>query len=153
MSKPLKLYITGVVALSAVALIATTLLFPIDDLLGAGFAGLGQYSNLVGLAFWCLATLAASALPVRMPRGTLIGVSIAPLIAATFLGGPTAGGWVALIGTTEMRELRGRIPWYGTLANHAGLVLPAITAGLIMRAAAPETRVGADLGSFYIALL
>ena len=36
-----------------------------------------------------------------------------------------AGIWVAMIGTTELRELRGRIPWYGTLANHAGLMLPA----------------------------
>ena len=36
------------------------------------------------------------------------------------LGGPAVGGWVAALGTTEMRELRGRIPWYGTLANHAG---------------------------------
>ena len=26
--------------------------------------------------------------------------------------------------------MRGRIPWYGTLANHAGLVLPAIVAGI-----------------------
>ena len=153
MSKPLKLYITGVVALSALALIVTTLLFPIDHLLGAGFAGLGQYADVAGLIFWSLVTLAASALPVRMPRGTLIGVSIAPLIAATFLGGPTAGGWVALIGTTEMRELRGRIPWYGTLANHAGLVLPAIAAGLVMRLAEPASRVGPDLSSFALALV
>ena len=67
-----------------------------------------------------------------MPRGTLVGVSGAPLIAAAILGGPTAAIWVALIGTTEVRELRGRIPWYGTLANHAGLMLPAVVAGLVM---------------------
>ena len=30
-----------------------------------------------------------------------------------------------------MREIRGRIPWYGTLANHAGLVIPAILAGTL----------------------
>ncbi len=52
-------------------------------------------------------------------------------MAAMFLGGPAVGGWVAAIGTTEMREIRGRIPWYGTLANHAGLVLPAIVAGVV----------------------
>ena len=38
-------------------------------------------------------------------------------------------GWVAVIGTTEVRELRGRIPWYGTLVNHAGIVLPIDLAG------------------------
>ena len=58
-------------------------------------------------------------------------VAIAPLVAAMSLGGPAVAGWVAAIGTTEVRELRGRIPWYGTLANHAVLILPAILGGLI----------------------
>jgi hypothetical protein len=38
---------------------------------------------------------------------------------------------VALIGTTELREARGRVPWYGTAANHAGVVLPALVGGVI----------------------
>jgi len=52
-------------------------------------------------------------------------------MGSLFLGGPTVAGWVAAIGTTEVREIRGRIPWYGTLANHAGLVIPAIVAGVL----------------------
>ena len=56
---------------------------------------------------------------------------MAPIVAAMALGGPAVGGWVAAIGTTEMRELRGRIPWYGTLANHAGAALPAIVGGIV----------------------
>jgi putative nucleotidyltransferase with HDIG domain len=55
---------------------------------------------------------------------------MAPVLAAITLGGPAVGGWVAALGSTEVREVRGRIPWYGTLANHAGLVLPAIVAGI-----------------------
>jgi putative nucleotidyltransferase with HDIG domain len=133
MAKRLKLYIVGVVGASALALAATTLLFPVDRRIGAGLDLFGSQSTLAGLAFWCLATLIASALPVRMPRGTLVSVSIAPLIAATMLGGPTAGAWVAFIGSTEIRELRGRIPWYGTLANHGGIVIPAIVAGVVMQ--------------------
>jgi putative nucleotidyltransferase with HDIG domain len=39
---------------------------------------------------------------------------------------------VALIGTTELREVRGEVPWYGTAANHAGMVLPAILGGLVL---------------------
>ncbi len=70
-----------------------------------------------------------SALPVKMPRGTLVSVSIAPILASIDLGGPAVGVWVAAIGSTELRELRGRIPWYGTLSNHAGLVLPAAIGG------------------------
>ena len=85
---------------------------------------------LIGIAFWTLITLVASALPVRLPRGTQQGVAMAPVLAAITLGGPAVGGWVAALGSTEVREIRGRIPWYGTLANHAGLVLPAIIAGV-----------------------
>ena len=61
----------------------------------------------------------------------MVSVAMAPIVAAMALGGPVAAGWVALIGTTEVRELRGRIPWYGTAANHAGVVLPAVAGGLL----------------------
>lgn len=153
MARSLKLYIVGVVALSALALVATTLLCPIDAPLGSGFQALGASAPMAGLVFWCAMTLAASALPVRMPRGTMVGVSIAPIIAATFLGGPTAGAWVSLIGTTEIRELRGRIPWYGTLANHAGIVVPATVAGLVMRVGEPGSRTTSDPIAFAITLV
>ena len=85
----------------------------------------------LGIAFWTVLTLIASALPVKLPRGTHQAVALAPLVAAMALGGPAVGGWVAAIGTTEMRELRGRIPWYGTLVNHAGVVLPIVVAGVV----------------------
>jgi putative nucleotidyltransferase with HDIG domain len=91
-----------------------------------------------GVGFWMLATILASALPVRMPRGMLVTVSIAPLIAATSLGGPAAGGLVALVGTTEWREVRGRVPWLGTLANHATLVLCAVACGLVISLISPS---------------
>ena len=41
---------------------------------------------------------------------------------------------MAAIGTTEVRELRGRIPWYATLANHAGLVIPACRGRVLIEA-------------------
>ena len=138
MPKALKLYITGLVGTSAIALVATSLFF-------VGRAGMplgvraeisvtGQPTELGvlgGLVFWTVVTLFAAALPVRMPRGTVVSVSMAPIIAAMVLGGPVAAGWVAAIGTTEVREVRGDVPWYGTLANHAGIVLPAVVGGLI----------------------
>ena len=152
MSKRLKLYITGVVAASALALVVTTLVFPIDPMIGLAPNVFGAYAWLLGLVFWCFLTLVASALPVRMPRGTLVAVSGAPLIAAAILGGPTAAVWVALVGTTEVRELRGRIPWYGTLANHAGLVLPAAVAGVVMHALG-QTDSGSEIQGFMSALV
>ena len=153
MATQLKLYIIGVVAVGALALVVTTLVFPVGEQIGLGQSIFGSASPLAGLMFWCAVTLLASALPVQMPRGTMVGVSIAPLIAATVLGGPTAGAWVALIGTTEVRELRGRIPWYGTLANHAGLLIPAVAAGLVMRLFRAPDDGATDLVAFVSAVL
>ena len=131
MQGTLKLYIAAVVAASAIALVATTFLFPLDPALpiGKGFEFLGEYAAIGGLVFWIVANIVASALPVRMPRGALFAVSVVNLMAATILGGPAAAAWVGLLGTTELRELRGRVPWYGTLSNHAGIVLPATAPG------------------------
>jgi hypothetical protein len=135
MPKSLKLYISGLVVTSAVALAATSLIFPVDPRIGIQLDAIPAVSTIetaAGIAFWVVVTLFASALPVTMPGGLLVGVAIAPCLAAMSLGGPAAGAWVALLGTTEVRELRGRIPWYGSLANHAGIVIPAAAGGAVM---------------------
>ncbi len=141
MPRSLKLYLVVVVALGALALVATTSYFLTDDYLRATpiaipfqtVAPQMDYSTAVaaGVVFWIVIALAASALPVQLPRGTQLAVSTAPILAAMALGGPAVAAWVAAIGTTEMREIRGRIPWYGTLANHAGIIIPAVVAGLV----------------------
>ena len=135
MARQLQLYLCLVVALGAAGLVATTLLFPVSSQIGLALPGLDRSSDLarvVGIAFWTATTLIASALPVELPSGINLGVAMAPIIAATALGGPAVGAFVAAIGTTEVREVRGRIPWYGTLANHAGLVIPAVAAGVFI---------------------
>src|SRR5215210_3471356 len=71
-------------------------------------------------------------MPVRLPGGMLMAVSTAPLMAVANIGGPAAAMWVAFVGTTEWREVRGRIPWYGTLANHAVIALPAALGGVVV---------------------
>jgi HD-GYP domain-containing protein (c-di-GMP phosphodiesterase class II) len=134
MSRSLKLYIAGLVSISAVALLLTSFVFAQHDGWVLGMRPeiaiplniSPEIDALAGVTFWIVITLFAGALPVRMPRGTLVSVSIAPIIAAMALGGPVAAGWVAAIGTTELRELRGRIPLLGTAANHAGITLPAL---------------------------
>lgn len=151
MTRSLKLYIAGVVALSVVALVVTTYTFKVQPPIGLPIFGVG--SDLAGLVFWCVLTLGASALPVGMPRGTLFAVNTAPIIAATVLGGPTAGAWVSLIGVTELRELKGRIPWYGTAANHAGFVLPAVAAGLVMGLVRDGSPMSADMLTFVVVML
>jgi len=135
LSKALKLYIFGLVSAAAVATVVTSLVVPPDPRIAiTGANNPSSLSIAAGIVFWVALTLLASALPVELPGGTRLAVAIAPGIAAMSLGGPAVGAWVALIGSTELRELRGRIPWYGTLANHAGIVLPAIAGAWVMEA-------------------
>ena len=135
MPRSLKLYISGVVVVSAFALVAATLVFPAREAIALrpwtqdGPPSLIEV--LLGVGFWIVLAIVGSAFPVKQPRGTQQAVGVAPVLASIFLGGVAVGAWVAAIGTTEVRELRGRIPWYGSLANHAGLVLPAIAAGMV----------------------
>ena len=139
MPRSLKIYIAGVVTLSALALVVATFVFPVDPsialrlpIAGATEASVPSTLELaLGVGFWTVLALTTSALPITLPRGTQQAVSLAPLVAAMALGGPAVGGWVAAIGTTEVRELRGRIPWYATLVNHAGIVLPTVAGGVV----------------------
>lgn len=87
--------------------------------------------GLLAFVFWTGLTLIASASPVKTPRGPAISVSSTPILAAGFLGGPAAAALVAAFGTIEAREIRGEVPWYGTLYNHAALVIAAITAATL----------------------
>ncbi len=138
MSRPLALFIVGLVAVSAVALVAASLVYGFDSRIGVP-AGSDQALGIaLGLLFWIVVTLVTSALPVKVPGGVMIAVAVAPCLAAMNLGGPAAGGWVALIGSTELRELRGEIPWYGSLSNHAGIVLPAVAGGVVLKALVPD---------------
>ena len=89
---------------------------------------------LAGIAFWVALTLIGSSLPVRMPSGSSLDVAFAPLVATMTLGGPALAGWISLIGTTQAREIRGEVPWYGVVANRCVLVAPSIIAALALQA-------------------
>ncbi|HEY3414848.1 MAG TPA: hypothetical protein VGM51_17570, partial [Armatimonadota bacterium] len=155
MTRSLKLYIAGLVGASALALVITSLAFGLNRHIAFGFWGPPSTPTetevVLGLGFWTAVTLFASALPVPMPRGMLVSVSIAPILASAYLGGPAAGAFVALIGSTEMRELRGRIPWYGTLANHAGVVIPTVAAGLLIELLGRHQALLVDFAALLVA--
>jgi putative nucleotidyltransferase with HDIG domain len=153
MPRSLKLIVTGLVVASAFALAITSFVYRFDGRIGLPLdeqASTSPVELVAGLAFWTILTMLTSALPVRMPRGMLVAVSIAPIVAAINLGGPAAGGWVALVGTTELRELRGRIPWYGTLTNHAVIVLSAVACGVVI---ASFNGIRQDVGVDFMATL
>lgn len=122
------------------------MLYPIGPALG----------GMVGLIFWTVATLLASALPVQLPRGTVVSVAAAPMIAVFVLGGPLAAAVVALIGTTDSREVKGEVPWYGTLFNHASAVIAVVLGGVAFDSFSsfvPEDAIAAPLVSFVAAIV
>lgn len=142
MPRSLKLFITGLVAASAMALIVASFVFAsstdwplgIRPDIAIPLTSSAETNVIAGVVFWIVLTLFTSALPVQMPRGTMVSTSFAPVVTAMLLGGPVAAGWVSAIGTTELRELRGRVPWYGTAVNHAGIALPVVLGGLALEA-------------------
>jgi putative nucleotidyltransferase with HDIG domain len=104
-----------------------------------------------GIAFWTALTLVGSALPVRLPQGTVVSVSAAPVIASVVLGGPFAGAIVAAIGATDSREIRGEVPWYGTLFNHSSVVLSVVLGGAayeVIRQSVQGTGLPVELVAF-----
>lgn len=94
--------------------------------------GDGPWRLPLGLAFWIAVTLFTSNMDVWISSGANVALGLATTMAASALGGPLAGGLVSLIGETHLREVRGRVPWYGVLANHVGLALPAILGAFLM---------------------
>ncbi len=82
------------------------------------------------LVFWTALTLIVSSFPVVAPRGSVVSVAIAPILASAILGGPAAGAVVGFVGVLELRELRLEIPWYGTLYNHCSTVVSIVSAGV-----------------------
>jgi putative nucleotidyltransferase with HDIG domain len=125
-------------AAAVIAIAAAFVLFPVRP----------QIGGATGIAYWIALTLLASAMPVVLPRGTVVSVSAAPILASMFLGGPFAGALVALIGTVEPREVRGHVPWYGTLFNHAAIVVAVVLGGALLemaRAISPAEPVVASV--------
>src|SRR6476620_11721330 len=90
------------------------------------------WARPVGVLLWTLFGLAGSTRILRGPSGHGVLTFHLPfIVAAMVLGGPIAGGWVAFLASIERRELSGEVPWYGALANHAGLALAAIAGALL----------------------
>ena len=100
MPRNLKLYITAVVTLSAIALVVATRLFPPESRIALTFA-VGNIPGVTVAAARAVATpdprrdclldpvtLLASAFPVELPRGSRHAVALAPIVAAMSLGGP-----------------------------------------------------------------
>ena len=114
-----------------IAMIVVVAAFPVDPAIAPPFR-IGALDPVFGgLVLWIAVGLATATRSVSDEGRATILYGVGPIVGAWAVGGPAAGVWVALFGTFEMRELRGDIPWYGVIANHAMQVLPAALGGVL----------------------
>jgi diguanylate cyclase (GGDEF)-like protein len=126
---PLYVYTGGTIIVGLVALLWASLTFEVWPSISLVPDG-GKEGIALGLLFWIVLGLLGGMRVERMHGYGVLTFHLPFIIAATALGGPVAGGWVAMISTLEIRELR-EVPWYGTLANHTGMALSAVLAGVV----------------------
>ena len=78
------------------------------------------------------------------------------MIAVTILAGPFPAAIAAAIGITDSREIRGHVPWYGTLFNHASAVIAVVSCGVVLESLlllAPADPILRPLAAFAAALV
>jgi diguanylate cyclase (GGDEF)-like protein len=125
----LHLYTAATIVAGVAALVWASVTFPIWPTISLTQAGGGE-GILLGLLFWIVIGLLGGTRVEHLHGHGVLTFHLPFIIAATALGGPVAGGWVAMISTLEARELR-EVPWYGTLANHAAIALSAVLGGVV----------------------
>jgi HD superfamily phosphohydrolase YqeK len=123
MSRRLGILIIFVALVSAMLFASAIFVCPIDSRVAIRDIPNGLF---LGVVFWIALTLVGSSLAVRMPGGSVVDVGFAPVVASMSLGGPIVAGVVAFIGSTQSRELRRQVPWFGVVANHVGIAGPAL---------------------------
>jgi diguanylate cyclase (GGDEF)-like protein len=129
--RPILLVYTALtIAFGGVALAWCAATFPIDPAISLTAAG-GSEGVLLGLVFWIAIGLLGSLRVERLHGHGVLTFHFPFIIAATALGGPTAGALVALISTIERREVQD-MPWFGLLSNHAHMTVAAIAGGITM---------------------
>ncbi len=95
--------------------------------------------------------MAGASLAVRMPGGNFVDVGFAPIVAAMSLGGPIVARLGRALGATQSRELRGKVPWFGVLANHAAIAGPAVASAFLLDLAPFRSNLAIDFLSTFAA--
>jgi HD-GYP domain-containing protein (c-di-GMP phosphodiesterase class II) len=112
--------------------------------------------DLSRVLFWTVITITTAAFPVKLPGGVIAHITTAPIIAAVFdtqLANPFAVCWIAFIGTTEIRDVRRQVAWYGTLYNRFAYVLAAFAAWLTFNFAHPVIKADEVFGTVALIVL
>jgi signal transduction histidine kinase/CheY-like chemotaxis protein len=126
----------GFALIDVTAVVAAAVLLPATVLEGVGLEGVAdrQLGIVLGLALWTGLARLAAAFPVRFANEVRFDVSAAPVVAAMILGGPLAGGLAGALGSIQLREIRGRVPWHGVVATRVGCSIGGLLGGFALLA-------------------
>jgi diguanylate cyclase (GGDEF)-like protein len=162
MPRRLRVSLALLISVGFGALIVVTPLLPVDPRIGIALPDPAHLSPIaVGLAFWIVLALVGSSFALERPQAFVVTLDLSFIVAATVLGGPVAGGWVAMVGSTELSEIPGTasvhlgrrfarrrsVPWYGVLVNHAVPTFAAVVSGLALMAVEPSLDAASGLGA------
>jgi signal transduction histidine kinase len=86
--------------------------------------------SLIELGTWVAVVVLAGLLPVSTGEGLFLCVDLPLLLAVAFLHGPLVSGLIALAGTTDFDEIRGRVSILRSLFNRSQVALSITAAGL-----------------------
>ncbi len=139
----LAILVWAYVAVASIMLAWLTTTIPVWPAIGIPFGVLNIDPVVLGVLVWVAVGIATSSRGSADEGRVTIIFGVAPVVASFALGGPTAAIWVAAIGSLEWRELSGRVPWYGVLANHAMIMIPAGLGGIVM-AGLLQLGIGSD---------
>ncbi len=119
--------------LGLLAVVIATLVFhPLFPAIALPFSPLGIDPAVAGLGLWIVVCMGTSAQGTLGSGQVPLVFSTGPVMAAGLLGGPAAAAWVALIGSVQVRELRGEVSWSEILAGHGSRALSGTVAAVTM---------------------
>ena len=127
----LALLVWSYVLVASAMIVWLTVAVPVSSTIAVPFEIGGLDPVALGVIVWIAVGLATSSRGSADESRVTIIFGVAPIVASFALGGPTAAIWVAAIGSLERRELSGTVSWYGVLANHAMIMIPAGLAGIV----------------------
>ncbi len=113
-------------------MVATLVFQPLFPAIQLPFSPLGLDPAVAGLGLWIIVCLGASTQGTLGTGQVPLVFSTGPVLAAGLLGGPAAAAWVALVGSIQVRELRGAVTWREVVAGHGMRALCGIVAAVAM---------------------
>ncbi len=105
-------------------------------LVGAGFLAERDYAPLNwSLLLWIALVIVADMFPIPAGKNLWFGLDLPLLLGMALIYGPAVTGLAALVGSVSFAEIRGEVPFWRALYNHAQVSMSVFAAGTVFRVA------------------